>query len=138
MDNIATWTPGPELTSTTEPFTLVCRQIEPTKVKMKHFEAFKKKKKLFFKDKLVKLEAVTFDRFLDNCNKMNGQIPTPESYQDLLLIHYELKLMYDEFLPGSEVCYLGNGSLVTAWSGQRFNFTSREWFNIYTKQVTIS
>ena len=86
---------------------------------------------------MIKPEQVGRIEFSSSCHKLNGSIPTPRDYPDLVGIHRDLKAAYDDLLPGSEVCYLPEGDmkLVTSWSGQRYNMTQKKWFNPYTNQV---
>ena len=118
MSDISTWTKGSRLELTTEPEAEVCRKND------------------LLRGKLVKTEAVKIDEFLAMCDKLNGWLPTPKDYPDLLVMHENLKNMFDILRPESDICFIGGTDyLISAWSGQRYNFDQKQWYNPYTNQV---
>ena len=56
-------------------------------------------------------EPVRYDHFKDMCDNLNGKLPTPVDFGELLTLHEQVRQAYEDLQPTPLNCMLANSVL---------------------------
>ncbi len=87
-------------------------------------------------DKFIMSEPVRYDFFKAMCDKLNGTLPTPADYVNMLFYHERVRQAYMDLKPIPKQCMLDKQmTKVTFWSGQQYDSELKLWENPYNNRV---
>jgi hypothetical protein len=85
-------------------------------------------------DKFIITNKVSNNGFKFLCDRLNGKMPTPETEQDVIAMHDEAAMLFENVNPSNKVCQL-DSNRITVHVGQRIG-KGTDWVNPYSKEVS--